>query len=101
VSLYRVRRAWGYSYPWWTPFAVQLETLYVDAKVAEPEAFKQTFITSVPGDLVHEFLYLQGGTTGGSWTWGRVGSVNAPLLWPDALRYFVKCIAPHAGLNVV
>lgn len=98
ISLYRLRRVWGYSYPSWTALALQLETLFVDEEAPNPEAFKREFkVPDKPGDLVHEFLYLQAGTDGGRWAWGQVGSVNGCLLWPDAFSHFVRCIQPYVG----
>jgi len=96
ISLYRVRRLWGYSYPAWTPLAVQIEALYVDKTHPDPDKFKRDCpLPSAPGQLVHEFLYLLGGTEEGRWAWGRVGSVNGCLLWPDAFNHFVECIRPY------
>lgn len=37
---------------------------------------------------IFEFLYLQGNERG--WNWGRVGSVNAALLYKSAREYFKK-----------
>jgi hypothetical protein len=42
----------------------------------------------------NKLLYLQGGIKEGSWVWGRIGSVNGCLLWPDAFNFFVKKILP-------
>jgi hypothetical protein len=39
-------------------------------------------------DFTYEFLYVNGGAKGGTWTWGLVGRVNGALLWPDALRFY-------------
>ena len=91
VSLYQIKDIWGYSDPEWTPIALRLDALFIDEEIDDPDGFKQRFTLPVrqPGN-VYEFLYLQGGTEGGTWNWGMVGSVNAPLLWPDTLRYFVS-----------
>ena len=95
VSLYYLRRIWGYSYFGWTPIALQLETIYVDKEIKNSEEFKKkVIIPTHKGDIVHEFLYLQGGIKEGSWVWGRIGSVNGCLLWPDAFNFFVKKILP-------
>jgi hypothetical protein len=101
VSLFRVLRVWGWSYESWTPIALRLRELYGDEPQADPSSFKRSF--PLPGtpkkELVHEFLYLRGGTVpktgkdrGRDWTWGPVGSVNAALLWPPPFQYFVKQI---------
>jgi hypothetical protein len=96
VSLYELLRVWGYSYKYWTPLALRLRPLFVDVANDDPAAFKKAF--SVPTKdpvLVHEFLYLQGGfrpqaSKRNEWQWGRNGSVNAALLWPDAFAYFMR-----------
>jgi hypothetical protein len=45
-----------------------------------------------PGNQIYEFLYVGGDGKTGSWVFGRVGSVNAPLLWDDILDSFLKRI---------
>lgn len=93
VSLYRLRDVWGYSYEGWTPLALRLEGLLVDEPQNNPSTFKQVFRGPLETrDFIYEFLYLNGGTKSGKWTWGLVGRVNGALLWPDALRYFVNAI---------
>jgi hypothetical protein len=93
VSLYRLRDVWGYSYKDWTPLALRLESLLVDEPQDNPSTFKQVFCGPLrTKDFIYEFLYLNGGTKSGKWTWGLVGRVNGTLLWPDALRYFLKAI---------
>jgi hypothetical protein len=93
VSLYRLRDGWGYSNEGWTPLALRLESLLVDDPRDNPTIFKQEFLgPSETRDFIYEFLYLNGGTSGGKWTWGMVGRVNGALLWPDALRYFISSI---------
>lgn len=88
VSLYRLRDVWGYSYEEWTPLALRLECLFVDVVHDDPPTFKREFPEpDVEGALIGEFLYVQGGTHGGSWNWGMVGRVNGALLWPDAFAY--------------
>lgn len=96
ISFYYLRRIFGYSYYGWTPIALQLETIFVDEYPENPEKFKQEFqVPSEKGDIVHEFLYLQGGFKEGNWVWGRVGSINGCLLWSDALRFFMEKISPY------
>jgi hypothetical protein len=93
VSLYQLKGIWGFSYEVWTPIAVRLETLFVDKSHPDPKEFKQRFDDKeCVRDPVHEFLYLQGGIDGGSWSWGPVGSVNGALLYPDAWDYFVRIL---------
>jgi len=93
VSLFQIRRVWGISHKDWTPLAIQLRTL-VDDEAANPAVFKQRFSAPENGKLVHEFLYLRGGTQWGGWGWGMVGSVNGTLLWPNDFNHFVNCIRP-------
>jgi hypothetical protein len=93
VSLYRLREVWGYSYDEWSPLALRLECLLGDEPQDNPSSHKQRFTGPVETkDFIYEFLYINGGTAGGKWTWGLVGRVNAALLWPDALRYFITSI---------
>lgn len=88
VSLYRLRDVWGYSHDEWSPLALRLEGIFVDHQTDDPVQFKQRFVQpSGRPDHVGEFLYIQGGLTGGSWNWGMVGRVNGALMWPDALEY--------------
>ena len=95
VSLYYLRRIWGYTYLEWIPVALQLETIYTDEKVKDADEFKKkVVIPDHKGDVVHEFLYLQGGLKEGRWVWGRIGSVNGCLLWPDAFNFFAEKILP-------
>lgn len=89
VSLYRIEDIWGYSADGWTPILLRLEHLFSDLEVENPSAFKQEFSDwSAQKCTTYEFLYLQGETEEDSWNWGRVGSVNGTLLFPDALEYF-------------
>ena len=96
VSFYRLKHAWGYSANGWTPMAFEIETLYVDYKPPRGKstaAFKQLFPSlQEAGEQIYEFLYLNGDGREGKWTWGRVGSVNAPLLWCDVFDSFLKRI---------
>jgi len=94
VSLYKLAGVWGYSGYGWTPLLVLLETFFVDHKVLNPSTFKQKFNLSLNlgGDKVHEFLYLRFDQNGGNANWGRSGWVNASLLWPEPLRYFMGVI---------
>jgi hypothetical protein len=88
VSLYKLLDVWGYSYPAWTPIAVRLEEFFSDREESDPSEFKKTFSDKeAEHNLLGEFLYLQGGTNGGSWNWGMVGRVNGALLWPSALKF--------------
>jgi hypothetical protein len=88
VSLFRLLDVWGYSCPLWTPLALRLQGLFVDVEHDDPAGFKQFFSWNAnKDDLVGEFLYVQGGTRGGTWNWGQVGSVNGALLWRDAFDY--------------
>lgn len=94
VSLYRLRHVWGYSSDGWTPMAFELECLYGDYKVQDVEVFKTRFPAPANSDpQVYEFLHLQADATGGrSWGFGRVGNVNATLLWPQVFDSFVRRI---------
>jgi len=100
VSLFRIRRVWGISHPEWSPIAVQLETLFIDWATTEADKMKMDFKEPENRNLVHEFLYLRGGTSSGGWSWGQVGSVNAALLWPDDFNHFARCIQPYTYLKM-
>jgi hypothetical protein len=96
VSLYRLKHVWGYSSNGWTPFALELEGLYVDELPpagVSATAFKERFPAfDGPGDRIYEFLYVNGDGKTGAWSFGRVGSVNAPLLWEHVFDSFLKRI---------
>jgi len=96
VSLYRLKHVWGYSANHWTRLAWELETLYGDytpPNGASVKDFKVRFSAlSAPGDQIYEFLYLNGDASDGAWAFGRVGSVNAPLLSAEVLDSFIKRI---------
>jgi len=96
VSLYRVSDIWGYSGPHYTPVLVRLTSLYVDHPVDSPKRFKRRFTDSeCTFDQVHEFLYLRFGHKGGTANWGRSGFVNAALLWPYHLEYFMGVMSEN------
>jgi hypothetical protein len=106
VSLYRLKHVWGYSSYGWTPFALELEGLYVDEvppAATTATAFKQRFpALDGPGERIYEFLYVNGDGKTGTWSFGRVGSVNAPLLWEKVFDSFLKRINEtrrHQGLS--
>lgn len=96
VSLYRLKHVWGYSLDGWTPLALELEGLHVDETPPagiSVAAFKERFpISAAPGDRIYEFLYVNGDGRAGRWTFGRVGSVNAALLWERVFDSFLKRI---------
>ena len=96
VSLYRLKHVWGYSSSGWTPFALELEGLYVDELPPAgitATAFKERFpALDGHGDRIYEFLYVNGDGKTGAWSFGRVGSVNAPLLWEHVFDSFLKRI---------
>jgi hypothetical protein len=78
---------------------LRLEVLFSDEPVKDVTAFKQSFLApKMKGELVHEFLYLQGSNN--RWTWGRTGGVNGPLLWPPALEFFLQAIMPSLGWSL-
>lgn len=93
VSLYRLLDVWGFSYAKWTPLALRLEVLFGDLAHEDPAAFKASFTDGdADRSLVGEFLYVQGGTEGGTWNWGRVGRVNGVLLWRDAFDFLAHTL---------
>jgi len=73
---------------WYRKAALQLDALFSDRYEEDKDKFKASFVKeAAEQEVVGEFLYVQGGTTGGTWNWGKVGSVNGALLWPDAFAY--------------
>lgn len=89
VSLYRLTDVWGFSYREWTPLCLRLEPLFMDKKSDDAEAFKEEFEFRAEdgGTVIHEFLYLNGGISEGTWNWGMTGTVNGALLFRDAWEY--------------
>lgn len=102
ANLYELLDIWGHSYKEWTPILFHLRELTIDTDGKERplEYFNVTNTnTDVP---VYSFMYLNGGIedggTIGKWTSPPLSSTNGALLWPDALKYFLTCIAkkiPH------
>ncbi|MGA2116077.1 MAG: hypothetical protein ABSH56_15155 [Bryobacteraceae bacterium] len=96
VSLYRLKHVWGHSANEWTQLALELEGLCVDDDPplgVTPAEFKHRFpVLRERGDRIYEFLYVNGDGQTGSWSFGRVGGVNAPLLWEDVFDSFLKRI---------
>lgn len=91
VSLYEVCNIFGCHGGTWAPLAFHLRTIYVDHDPSPktPEDFKKQF-TVDPGkqEDVCTFLYLRKNANGNAWNWGRVGSTNGVILWPDVLAFF-------------
>ena len=93
VSLYELKRVFGYTSTGWTPIMLHLEALFAGQPKENVEEFKQQFSdVDCPEERrpVHTFLYLQDTYEGGSWNWGPVGTVNAALLWPEAIEFFIN-----------
>ncbi len=97
--LCRLRDIWGFTHQTWTPILLRLEVVYDDARSEPITPGSYLPLPPVSGELLHEFLYLRGGTTPQprEFTWGRTGQVNGPLLWPEALRYFLAAIRSRPG----
>jgi len=94
VSLYQIKDIWGFSSFGWTPIALRLESLFVDKPSKNPDIFKKQFDDrEAERELIHEFLYLNGDANSGEWKWGMAGNVNAVLLWPEVLKYFMNEIS--------
>lgn len=93
VSLYRLTDIWGFSYREWTPMCLRLETFFRDKMVRDPDEYKREFEFQAEDhseEIIHEFLYLNGGTSEGTWNWGMAGSVNGALLFQDAWEYLAN-----------
>ena len=92
VTIMSIDHVSGWSYPEWTPLLLHLNVLIDDEfPESQAEEVRQSFDQADrETERVLTFSYLRGGHKGGSWTWGRVGQVNGPLLWADAMDFFVK-----------
>jgi len=100
VTLYELTDVWGHSYLDWTPIVLRLEELFVGEKPLDPERFKATFTDArCPRAPVYQFLHLQGGTVGGDWKWGPMGSTNGALLPPDALAFFLDMLQDNLAAD--
>lgn len=96
VSLYELLDVWGYSYYGWTPILLHLEGLFVDEDPSTVNKDDFVRVDDEMKDPIYEFLYLDGsienGKIKGTWNPPPVSPTNAVLLWPYALKYFIKCI---------
>jgi hypothetical protein len=92
--LLEIDRVWGYSSKDWTPLLLRMRFLYKTRKRPGGRATPILHFRRLPKwqGLIHEFLYLKCGHTGGRRSWGRMGYTNAVLLWPDALAYLLRQI---------
>jgi len=95
ISLFQIENIFGYSYKDWTPLCLELRIVYDRADVQNFEDQKKT-ITVKKSDFqkrIYEFLYIRKGLKSGTLNWGMTGSVNAVLLWPETLKYFLnECV---------
>lgn len=88
AHLQEILDIYGFSGSGWTPMMWKLRVVYE----GEPPANRLTdeWQFDPETDVVHEFLYLRCDHNGGNRAFGPNGRYNATLLWPDALRYFMK-----------
>lgn len=70
----------------WTILMLQLKGIF-DKPIENPQDKKRRFRPENTTDII-EFLYLQK-----TWSPGRVGGVNAALIYNDALKYFLSKLA--------
>jgi hypothetical protein len=96
LSLYEIVDVWGYSAYGWTPILLHLRGLFVDADPATVNRNDFSVADSQRHEPIYEFLYLDGsvayGKLIGRWNAPPASPTNAALLWPEALRYFCRCI---------
>jgi hypothetical protein len=98
LSLYEIRDVWGYVHDeWWTSLMLRLDGLFVHA---ERGSIKRKRFVRRDADIetsIFEFLYVEGsvkrGTVVGRWTPPPASPINAALLFPESLRYFLTGIA--------
>ena len=100
LSLYELEDVWGYSDSGWTPILLRLSGLFIDA---DPRIVNRNEFCIRDRERIgpiYEFLYLAGSVSSGKliggWTAPPASPTNAALLFPDTLRYFLKCIADAA-----
>ncbi|MDE2800374.1 MAG: hypothetical protein OXI94_17045 [Gemmatimonadota bacterium] len=94
LDYYELKDIWGFSYPDWTPIALRVERLLDNVcPIPNTDDYKWHFTDNNYNRIwVHEFLYLQGGYDGGDWKWPPRSPTNGAMLWPDALKFFLKKI---------
>ncbi len=88
-----LRDVYGYSADDWTPMLWGMRVLVNgDAKGNHLEDFD----APNGGEIIYNFLYAMGGVTdgvpSGKWIAPGPSSTNGVLLWPEALKYFMRCI---------
>ncbi len=97
LSLYEVEDVWGYSDSGWTPILLRMSGLFIDADPATVDRNEFCIRDCEKIGPIYEFLYLAGSVSGGKltggWTAPPASPTNAALLFPDTLRYFLKCMA--------
>lgn len=95
ISLYEIKKIFGYSDCGWTPMMFYLQTLFVD----EPgdDKMKKKFKVNVEdAENIFTFHHVPNGTVRngkivGKWTPPRPSSTNSALLWEDSIDYFIEC----------
>lgn len=97
LSLYEVEDIWGYSDNGWTPVLLRLSGLFMDADPSRINRNRFRIGDNERIGPIYEFLYLSGsvsdGKLTGGWTAPPSSPTNAALLFPDTLRYFLKCMS--------
>jgi hypothetical protein len=96
VSLYEVLDVWGRSEADWSPILLRLAGLFVDVspRGIDSKCFvrKDSDIDQPIYEVLHMYGSVQSGRLSGTWTAPGPTSLNAALLWPATLRYFVASI---------
>lgn len=92
INLFEIRAVAGYSYREWTPIMLDLEQLFDGEVERGSEVERKLCFVDIeaPRHPVRTSLYLRGGHGGGTWNFGHVGRVNGPLLWEDAMEFFIS-----------
>jgi hypothetical protein len=97
ITILELLDVWAYTYAddsriIWTPLMLKLRDVYYQkTKPLTPQERQniiQKFCRPNYGPDIFEFLYLQGDNRG--WNWGKVGQVNAALIYEDARAFFKK-----------
>lgn len=92
ISLYEIRKIWGYSSFDWTPIMLQLKGLFVDENPVPFNENEFEIPTTKSPDRIFSLMYLNGtvkdGNIEGKWTTPPSSPTNSVLLWPKAFKYF-------------
>lgn len=96
LALYELLDVWGHSDSGSTSAMFRLQGLIVEG--TKSELSEKTFVSH--NDVFHKTIYsftyfmgtVQAGSLKGPWNGPNPSPTNSALIWPETLRYFLKCI---------